>query len=138
GTSISLFKPEPDGRFSDIPPDDKPGQVIPGAGGAVRVYGAMDWAKNELAQQYDPRQREKALKTLAEWKDSAAIDLLGERLDKDPDHQLRLAAAELLSKSDNPRVGKILEKAIGHADGKVRVTAFQRIFKPLNPALSPL
>ena len=40
------------------------------------------------------RRREQALKTLAEWKDSAAIDLLGEQLHKDPDHQLRLKAVE--------------------------------------------
>ena len=136
--SIRLFKLEPDGRFSDIPPDDKPGQIIPGQGGAVRVYGATDWVKNELGQPHDPRRREKALKTLAEWKDSASIDILGEQLDKDADSQLRLLAAQLLSASENPRVGKILEKAIGHGDGKIRVQAFQGLYKPLRPDFLPI
>src|SRR5437868_1743389 len=115
--SIRFFKLEPDGRFGDTAGEDNRGP---------RVYGAADWAKNELAQQHDPRRREKALKTLAEWKDSAAIDQLGEQITKDPDPALRLLATQLLSASDNPRVGKTLEKAVGHADGKVRVQAFNR------------
>ncbi|MDB5307711.1 MAG: putative lyase [Gemmataceae bacterium] len=122
--SIRLFKLEADGRFGDEP--------------GPRVYGAADWVKNELAQTHDPKRREKALKTLAEWKDSASIDILGEQVDKDPDHQLRLLAAQLLSASDNPRVGKILEKAISHGDGKVRVQAFQGLFKPLKPDFGPI
>jgi ParB family chromosome partitioning protein len=122
--SIRFFKLEPDGRFGEEP--------------GPRVYGAADWVKNELAQAHDPRRREKALRTLAEWKDSAAIDLLGEQIEKDPDHQLRLLAAQLLSASDNPRVGKILEKAIGHADGKVRVQAFEGLYKPLKPDYAPI
>lgn len=127
--SIRFFKLETDGRFSDTEDEDNRGP---------RVYGAADWAKNELDQKSDPRRREKALKTLAEWKDSAAIDLLGEQVTKDPDHQLRLLAAQLLSASDNPRVGKILEKAIGHPDAKVRVQAFQGLFRPLKPDFGPI
>jgi ParB family chromosome partitioning protein len=137
--SIRLFKLEPDGRILE-PERTADGMLVnPFRGdGRVRVYGALDWAKNELAEQSDPRRREKALKTLAEWKDSTSIDLIGERLDKDPDHQLRLTAAQLLSANDNPRVGKILEKAIGHADGKVRVQAFQGLFRPLKPDFGPI
>src|SRR5439155_5993883 len=127
--SIRFFKLEADGRFSDTEDEDDRGP---------RVYGAADWAKNELAQPHDPRRREKALKTLAEWKDSAAIDLLGEQVDRDPDHQLRLLAAQLLSASDNPRVGKILEKAIAHPDAKVRVQAFTGLYKPAKPDYGPI
>src|SRR5207302_454642 len=86
----------------------------------------------------DPKRREKALKTLAEWKDSASIDQLGEQITKDPDPALRLLATQLLSASDNPRVGKILEKAVGHADGKVRVQAFNGLYKPLKPDFGPI
>lgn len=117
--SIRLFKLESDGRFGEEP--------------GPRVYGAAAWVANELAQPHDPKRREKALKTLAEWKDSAAITLLGTQVDKDPDHQLRLQAAKLLSESDHPRVGKILEKAIAHPDGKVRIQAFQGLLKRSKP-----
>lgn len=128
-SSIRFFKLEPDGRFSDTENEDDRGP---------RVYGAADWAKNELAQQHDPRRRTKALETLAGWKDSAAIDLLGEQLHKDPDHQLRLKAVELLAGSDNPRVGPILERAIAHPDGKVRVKAFEGLFRPQKPDFTPI
>ncbi len=123
--SIRLVKLEPDGKFADDPVH-------------ARVYGAADWVKNELAQTNDPKRREKALKSLAEWKDSTSIDILGEQINKDPDHQLRLLAVQLLASSDNPRVGKILEKAVGHGDGKVRVVAFNGLFRPLKPDLGPI
>lgn len=122
--SIRLFKLEADGRFGEEP--------------GPRVYGATDWVKNELGQQHDPKRRERALKTLMEWKDSASIELVGERIDKDPDHQLQFLATKLLSESDHPRVGKILEKAISHANGKVRVQAFLGLFRPLKPDFGPI
>src|SRR5262245_41728001 len=68
--TVRLFKLDADGKFPDDP-------VF------AKVYGAADWVKNELAQQYDTKRREKALKTLAEWKDSVSIDLLGEQITKD-------------------------------------------------------
>jgi ParB family chromosome partitioning protein len=123
--SIRILKLEADGKFPDDPV-------------SARVFGASEWVKNELAQQYDPKRREKALKTLAEWNDSASIDILGEQIAKDPDPQLRLAAAKLLAESGNPRVGKILEKAVGHADGKVRVQAFHGLFRPAKPDFGPI
>ena len=123
--SIRLLKLETDGKFAEDPV-------------AALVYGAADWIKNELGQQHDTIRRERALKTLAEWKDSVSIDILGEQITKDPDPQLRLLATQLLSASDNPRVGKILEKAIGHADGKVRIQAFNGLFKPLKPDFVPI
>lgn len=123
--SIRLLRLESDGRIAEDPV-------------AALVYGAADWVKNELAQQHDAKRREKALKTLAEWKDSASIEALGEQITKDSDPQLRLLATQLLSASDNPRVGKILEKAIGHADGKVRIQAFNGLFKPLKPDYLPI
>lgn len=123
-TSIRLFKLEADGRFGDEP--------------GPRLYGAMGWVKNELAQQYDPKRRDKALKTLAGWKDAASIDLLAARAEQDPDDQLRLSAVQLLATSDHPRAPKLLEKAVGHRDGKVRVAAFNGLYRPLKPDFGPL
>ncbi|MBA4066455.1 MAG: hypothetical protein C0501_22630 [Isosphaera sp.] len=123
--TIRLFKLEADGKFADDPE-------------YVRVCGAADWVKNELGQQYDPKRREKALKTLAEWNDNACVDTIGEQITKDPDPALRLLATKLLSEIGNPRVVKILEKAVGHGDGKVRVQAFQGLFRPLKPDLGPI
>ena len=123
--SIRLVKLEADGKFPDDPV-------------TAKVTGAADWIQNELAQKHDPKRREKALKTLAEWKDTTAIEILGEQINKDPDQQLRLTAAQLLASSDNPRVAKILEKAVGHGDGKVRIVAFNGLFKPLKPDLGPI
>jgi ParB family chromosome partitioning protein len=123
--TIRLFKLDAEGKFPENP-------------WTAKVCGAIDWVQNELAQKNDPKRREKALKTLAEWKDSASIDILGEQLNKDPDNKLRETIAELLVKSANPRVIKILEKAIGHGDSKVRILAFEGLFKPLKPDLGPI
>ena len=124
--SIRLVKLAPDGKF----PDD---DVV-----TAKVTGAADWVQNELSQKHDPKRREKALKVLAEWKDSASIDILGEQLTRDPDNKLRELIAELLVASDNPRVGKILERAIGHNDGKVRVIAFEGLHKRSKGDLGPI
>lgn len=122
--SIRLFKLEADGKFGEEP--------------GPRLYGAARWAQNELAQQYDPKRREKALTTLAGWKDTASIDLLAARVDQDGDDGLRLKAAQLLAASDHPRAPKLLEKVIGHRDSKVRVAAFNGLFKPSRPDFGPL
>ena len=123
--SIRIFKLEADGRFADEPL-------------LAQVYGAADWMKNELPQAHDPKRREKALKSLAEWQDSVSIDMLGEQISRDPDHQLRLLAAQLLAASDHPRVGKLLEKAVGHGDGKVRVVAFEGLMRRAKDNLGPI
>ena len=123
--TIRLLKLEADGKFPDEP-------VV------ARIYGAADWVKNELSQQYDHKRREKALKTLAEWKDSASIDILGEQLTKDPDPKLRETTAKLLAASDNPRVVKILERAIGHGDKDVRLIAFNSLHTRAPQDLGPI
>ncbi|MBP3954560.1 HEAT repeat domain-containing protein [Gemmata sp. G18] len=123
--SIRLIKLEADGKFPDDPV-------------TAKVTGAADWVQNELSQRYDPKRREKALRVLAEWKDSASIDILGEQITRDPDNKIRELIADLLTKSDNPRVGKILERAIGHGDSKVREIAFRGLFRPLKPDLLPI
>ncbi len=123
--SIRLIKLEADGKFPDDPV-------------TAKVTGAADWVRNELAQKYEPKRREKALKVLAEWNDSESIEILGEQINRDPDHQLRLTAAKLLVETNNPRIGKILERAIGHNDGKVREIAFKGLFRPLKPDLGPI
>lgn len=121
--TIRLLKLEADGKFAEDPVHAK-------------VAGAADWVRNELAQQYDPKRREKAYRTLAQWKDASSIDLLGEQLFREQDQPLRLAIAKLLTESDSPRVAKILEKAIGHNDGKVRTLAFAGLYRPLKPDLN--
>lgn len=124
--TIRFLRLEKDGRF----PDD---DVV-----HAKVTGAADWIRNELAQTYDPRRREKALKVLAEWKDSASIDILGTQITRDPDHQIRKTVAELLVASDSPRVVKILEKAIGHSDAKVRLIAFKGLNERATADLGPM
>ena len=123
--SIRLVKLEPDGKFPDDPV-------------TAKVTGAAHWVRDELSQKHDPKRREKALKVLAEWKDSASIDTLGEQITRDPDHQLRLLAAQLLAASDNPRVGKILERTVGHNDGKVRLVAFNALHDRATDDLAPI
>jgi ParB family chromosome partitioning protein len=76
--SIRLLKLDKDGKF----PDDD--DVL-----TAKVTGAADWVRTELADRYDARRRERAVKVLAEWKDSASIDVLGEQLNRDPDHKVR-------------------------------------------------
>lgn len=123
--TVRLFKLDADGKFPDDPV-------------YVKIHGAAAWVKNELAQQYDPKRRGKALETLAGWKDNASLDIIGEQITKDQDPALRLAATKLLIDSNNPRVVKVLERAIGHGDGKVRVLAFEGLFRPLKPDLGPI
>ncbi|MFO0822141.1 MAG: HEAT repeat domain-containing protein [Gemmataceae bacterium] len=120
--TIRLFKLDAEGKFPENP-------------AYAKIHGANAWIKNELAQQYDAKRREKALKTLAEWKDAASIDIIGEQITKDQDPALRLAATKYLTEIDNPRVVKILERSISHGDSKVRVMAFNGLFRPLKPDL---
>lgn len=113
--SIRFFKLNDDGRFGEQ---------------AARVYGAIDWAKNELGQS-DAKRREKALKAVAGWNDAAGLELLSTQVEKDTDHAIRLAAAKLLSESPNPRAVALLEKAVAHFDEKVRAEAFRGLQKHL-------
>jgi len=108
-------------------------------GAAVgRVYGAVDRAKHE-AGQGDAKRREKALRDAAAWADAAGLDLLAARLDADPDHQLRLLAAQLVAASPNPRAVALLEAAVRHKDEKVRVEAFRGLQKHLGAdSLKPI
>lgn len=124
--TIRFLRLEEDGKF---PEED----VV-----HEKVTGAADWVRNELGQKHDPKRREKALKVLAEWKDSASIEILGEQLTRDPDPKLREVVANLLVASDNPRVVKILEKAIGHGDGKVRLIAFKGLHARSKDDLGPI
>lgn len=116
--SVRFFKLNDDGRIGEQ---------------AARVYGAIDWAKNELGQP-DAKRRDKALKAVAAWNDSAGLDLIAAQIDRDGDHAVRLGAAKLLTESANPRAVGLLEKAIGHADEKVRAEAFRGLQKHLGAA----
>ena len=102
-----------------------------------RVYGAAAWAKSELTHA-EPRRRESALRQLAEWNDTPAVESIAAQL-HDADHGLRLLAAELLTASTHPRAAKLLEKGLTHADEAVRVAAFNGLRKHLGPQdLRPL
>ncbi|MBY0457142.1 MAG: HEAT repeat domain-containing protein, partial [Gemmataceae bacterium] len=127
--SIRLLKLDKEGKFPDAGQED----VL-----TAKVTGAAEWVREELGQRWDPKRREKALKVLAEWKDSASIDILGQQLTSDPDNKIRETIAELLVKSDSPRVVKILERAIGHGDGKVRLTAFKGLHERAPQDLGPI
>lgn len=124
--SIRLIKLDKDGKF---PEDDAL---------TAKVTGAADWVRNELADRYDAKRREKAVKVLAEWKDSASIDALGEQLNRDPDHKVREHIAKLLGESDSPRVVKILERAVGHNGKAVRLEAFKSLHARAPQDLGPI
>lgn len=111
-------------RFVELDADGRFGAVV------GRVFGAVDRAKHEAGQN-DAKRRETALRAAAAWNDAAGLDLLAARLDADPDHQLRLLAAQLLAASPNPRAVALLEAAVRHKDEKVRVEAFRGLQKHL-------
>ncbi len=109
----------------------------------IKTYGAMDWAKNELAAVHDSKRRETALKALNEWNDAASLELIAQQIERDPDAAMKVQAAKYLGSVANPRAVSLLEPFIGHADGKVRVQVFEGLanqlgrtdFKPIDLAL---
>jgi ParB family chromosome partitioning protein len=94
-----------------------------------RVYDAYAQAKHELSQNEAPR-REEALKRLAGFGDSRSIELIAEQV-ADPDHALRLMAAELLGASTHPRASALLEGCLNHPDEAVRVASFKGLRRHL-------
>ena len=105
-------------RFFHVDPAGKIGES------SHRVYDAYALAGVELAQNDGPR-REAALRELAGFGDARAVELIARRVDEDPDHTLRLMAAEILGKSDHPKAATLLEAKLGHRDEAVRVAAFR-------------
>ncbi|QEL13293.1 HEAT repeat domain-containing protein [Limnoglobus roseus] len=109
----------------------------------IKAYGAMDWAKNELAAAHDSKRREKALKALWDWNDAASLELIAKQIERDSDPALKVQAAKILGWVQNPRAVTLLEPFITHADGKVRVQVFEGLanqlgkadFKPIDLAL---
>jgi ParB family chromosome partitioning protein len=85
----------------------------------ARYHDAYDSAKDKLAQS-EPKVREQALRDLASHGDRAALELLNKHLDQESDHSLRLLAAQLISASDHPRAGRLLEARLKHSDEAVR------------------
>jgi ParB family chromosome partitioning protein len=98
----------------------------------VRVYGAEEWAKNELAMP-DPKRREAALQRLASWADAASVKRLAVQMVADTDHALRLLACRLLGESAHPHAGKALEKGLQHKEEAVRVLAFDGLRRHAGP-----
>jgi ParB family chromosome partitioning protein len=96
---------------------------------SLRVYDAYAQAKHELSQDEAPR-RETALKELAGFGDARSIELIAEQT-ADPDHALRLMAAELLGASTHPRASALLEGCLNHADEAVRVASFRGLRRHL-------
>lgn len=113
--TLRFFLLDPTGKFGDL---------------THRVHDAYAAAKHELGQDETPR-REAALRALASYADSRAIDLLSERVGTEGNHGLRLLATQLLAESAHPRAGKLLEKWLGHADEAVRLAAFQGLRRHL-------
>ncbi len=120
--------------------NDKPHLVSAGEDGTLRLFAIGDegvvgelvlvlrdafaWAKEEFSAG-DPPRREKALKRLAVFNDSASLELLAQRVDQDNDHKLKVLATELLGASGNPRAVKLLERLLGASRDDVRVAALE-------------
>jgi ParB family chromosome partitioning protein len=105
---------------------------------AHKVYDAYAWARHEFAQD-ESRGREAALRALAGFNDTAAIELLAAQVGADSDHGLRLLAAQLLGSSGHARAVKFLEEFLGHRDEAVRVAALEGLRRQRGPDnLEPL
>jgi len=98
----------------------------------LRGCGAMDAAKADLAGE-DPRAREAAIRRLAEFDDAESLRLVAEQAGRDPDHGLRLLAAQLLGGSDHPRAAALLEGLLGHEEAAVREAAFDGLVRQKGP-----
>src|SRR5207237_333679 len=92
-------------------------------------------AKAELNREETTR-REAALRELASYNDTPAIEMIGEQIPTDADHGLRVLGTELLGNSGHPKAVKILEKCLTHADEAVRVAALASLER-IYPADSP-
>ncbi len=94
-----------------------------------RIYDACARARHEFSENEAPR-REAALKELAEFGDARSVELIAEQV-ADPDHALRLMAAELLGRSNHPKAPSLLEGCLNHGDEAVRVASFRGLRRHL-------
>lgn len=119
-------------RFFVIDAAGKIGQAT------AKVRDIYAWADHEF-KQTDARQREAALKRLAELNDAPAVDRIARRIAEDADHGLRLLAAQLLADMTHPRIPSELEKHLQHRDEAVRLAVLHGLRRQLGPAeLRPL
>ncbi len=108
----------------------------------VRIHDGYSWAENEF-ESPEPKRREAALKTLAEWNDSKSVDLLHKQVLRDSDYAVRKKAAELLAASDHDKVPKLLEGLLKRDESAIRKAALaglrwrfgQEDLRPLDLAL---
>jgi ParB family chromosome partitioning protein len=113
-------------RFFPVDAAGKIGEV------SHRIYDAYALAGHELSQDEPPR-REATLKILADFGDARSVELLAQQVG-DPDHSLRLMAAELLGASTNPKAPTLLEGCLNHNDEAVRVASFRGLRRHLGEA----
>jgi ParB family chromosome partitioning protein len=108
-----------DGRFKDDLDD-------------IRVvHGALAWAAEEFTATWDGKRREKVIKQLAEWNDTASLELIAKRISEDNDQTVRVFAAKQLGGVKNPRAVTLLEPFIAHDDDQVRVEVFKGLQQQL-------
>jgi ParB family chromosome partitioning protein len=115
--TIRLFQLDEEGKFGEA---------------TVRLHGAEEWAKNEMAQP-DPKRREAALRQVAGWGDAVSVKRLAAQMTADADHALRLLACQLLGESGHPHAAKALEKGLGHKEEAVRVQSFEGLRRLAGP-----
>lgn len=126
--SIRLFLLDPSGKI---------GQLV------HKVFDAYASAKHEF-EQNDTTRRTAAVKTLAEYGDTRALELLTARAEEDSDHAIRLLAAQLIGQSKHAKVPGFLEKLLAHNDEAVRLAALEGLrafygeqdLRPLEQALA--
>ena len=93
-----------------------------------RIFDAYDRASHLLSTG-DVAQRGDALNALSDYDDARSVEMIAQQVSDDADFGIRLRACDLLSKSGNPRAGKLLEPLLKHADDKVRLVAFDGLRK---------
>lgn len=120
-SSIRIFELDAEGKFKEL---------------TRRADSFLVHIKQQLS--LGTKEREAALKQLAEIDDTTSIELIAKQLNSDPDNELRSLAIRLLGKSKHPKALSYIENALSHNNGNVRVIAFRSLLKDRTFGLRPM
>jgi ParB family chromosome partitioning protein len=120
-SSIRIFELDAEGKFQEL---------------TRRADSFLVHIKQQLSS--GTKEREAALKLLAEIDDATSIEIIAKQMNSDPDHELRTLAIQLLTKSKHPKAPSYIESALQHNDRAVRMTAFRALLKDRKFGLRPM